>query len=141
MLNRNLRVQATGFMAGDASCGDSVILIGVLIAPWFMNLVRLPVVAQAPGQAHPATGNKVLRRIGSESFEFIGAQEESVGAFEACSLFSPMFEFADQDAAVGTATEILFRLRNPTRVTATARLDKPSRRNFLFGRSGAETSR
>lgn len=141
MLNRSLQVQATGFMPGDASCGESASLIGVLITPWFMNLVCLPEEEQELGQAFLASGEKVLRKIGRENFEFISAHEESVGAFESCSLFSPMYEFADQDAAVATATEVLFWLRNPSTITATPRLAIPSRRSFLFGRSGTEDFR
>jgi hypothetical protein len=32
-------------------------------------------------------------------FEFIAHDEPPIGALQTCSLFSPMFEFADQDTA------------------------------------------
>jgi len=40
-------------------------------------------------------------------FEFIQGHGGDIGAYRSCSLFSPMFEFADQEAAEATAREIL----------------------------------
>ncbi|TXH61274.1 MAG: [NiFe]-hydrogenase assembly chaperone HybE, partial [Burkholderiaceae bacterium] len=53
------------------------------------------------------------RAVGNERFEFLGAHEEGFGPFEACSLFSPMFQFEDQAAALATAEEVL---RQPDQV-------------------------
>ena len=123
--NMALRVQAVGF----APQTDDT-LLGVLLTPWFMNLVRLPL-----GEATLlAVGEKAKRQVGTEHFEFIGAHEAGLGAFEACSLFSPMFEFADQAAAVATASEVLALLRAPMPQEHKPP-PVPSRRGFLFGRS------
>jgi len=93
-------------------------------------------------------GLKASRQIGSQTFEFIGAHENEVGAFACCSLFSPMFEFADHAAAVATACEVLTLLRTPAPSPALTPAQKPasvldakteaapSRRGFLFGRGG-----
>ncbi|MEZ5718828.1 MAG: [NiFe]-hydrogenase assembly chaperone HybE [Burkholderiaceae bacterium] len=64
----------------------------------------------APGQVGP-------QRLGEHRLRFIGAHEAAFGAYE-MSLASPMFEFADQQAAVATAREVLVRLRSvpPRRV-------------------------
>lgn len=120
LLNPRLQVQALGFEAHDG------VACGVLIAPWFMNLLRLPLndsVAMLPPL------QKAERELGPRCFEFIGAHEPGIGAFESSSLFSPMFEFEDQAAAVATAREVLSLLRPPPAV--------PSRRGFLFGRAAA----
>jgi [NiFe] hydrogenase assembly HybE family chaperone len=115
VLNAALRVQALGFEV--VAEGDAHVLQGILITPWFMNLLRLPLVPASPASA-PAPGSKRSHLCGEQLFEFIAGQEEALGCFEACSLFSPMFEFADQTGAVSTATEILKLLRTPP-----ARLD------------------
>jgi hypothetical protein len=56
--------------------------------------------------------------------DFVGAREDELGAYETCSLFSPMLGFADQDAARAVAFEALLLLlqegadltpRNPQR--------------------------
>jgi [NiFe] hydrogenase assembly HybE family chaperone len=123
VLNERLAVQAVGFEAvGEAACG-------VLVTPWFMNLVWLP----APADSPLAPGASRARAIGPERFDFIGAHEQGFGGYEACSLFSPMFEFEDQAAAVATATEVLAILRAPPPETVPA----PARRALLFGRGAA----
>jgi [NiFe] hydrogenase assembly HybE family chaperone len=127
LLNERLRVQALGFET-EADGAQA----GVLVTPWFMNLVRLP--AAAGGAI--AAGATVMRRVGTEVFPFIGAREDGFGAYEACSLFSPMFEFADHEAALATARAVLDTLRRPAHA-ADAGPAAPSRRALLFGRDGA----
>lgn len=149
VLHPALRVQAVGFAveapaAGRSGQGGSLpnCAVGVLITPWFMNLLRLPLPSLAPLQAVQAgwlaLGHSGKREVGAHSFEFLGHCEGDaalgdLGVFEACSLFSPMFGFVDHDAAVATAQAVLQQLRvgDEHRVTA------PARRGFLFGRSAA----
>lgn len=126
--NLRLNVQAVGF--ARHRWGQDERLLGVLVTPWFMALVRLPLNPQATALA---VGHKVQVRLGGQAFEFIGADEEGMGSYESCSLFSPMFEFADQDAAVATATEVLQLLRKPAPMPDAPA--QPARRGFLMGRS------
>lgn len=117
-----LRVAAVGF----APLADSGGALGVLVTPWFMNLVWLP----RPGQGQSlAVGAVRTRVLGGERLDFIGACEERIGAFEACSLFSPMAEFVDQAAALATAAAVLDELRKAPAA--------PARRGFLSGAWGA----
>ena len=135
--NPQLRVEAIGFETAPGLEPVPEALAGILITPWFMNLVRLPVATHAPVKGWLAPGRKARRTLGCERFEFIGAFEEGLGAFEVCSLFSPMFEFTNQQAAVATATQVLALLREPVTApvaSASANLP-PSRRGFLFGRA------
>ena len=128
--NPAVQVQALGF-APDPDGTD--MLLGVLVTPWFMNLVRLPSMATSPNE-RLTIGKKARRTVGNRSFEFIGAREPGIGAFEVCSLFSPMFEFANHAAAADTANEILNLLRTPVTPTAITPQPLPNRRGFLFGR-------
>jgi [NiFe] hydrogenase assembly HybE family chaperone len=141
VLHAALRVQAVDFevLAGE----EPPVLLGILITPWFMNLLRLPLLPSAAA-ASPTPGSKRRHVCGAQVFEFIAAQEDALGAFEACSLFSPMFEFADQAGAVATASEVLKLLRTPPAEVTMAKPAAssptgapavPSRRGFLFGRS------
>ena len=131
ILHPDLRVQAVGFEAEP----DGAAAVGVLVTPWFMNLVRLPLAADAPVAA---PGASALRSVGREQFPFIGADEPGFGAYEACSLFSPMFEFVDQQAAMATAEAVLADLRRPHEPAADAApaLPDASRRAWLLGRGG-----
>jgi len=137
--NPALRVQAVGFAPQIHPQGGEY-LLGILVSPWFMNLVCLPLVLPDAGEAVLGVGQKAKRQIGSDTFEFIGAHEDGVGAFACCSLFSPMFEFADHAAAVATACEVLNLLRTPAPKPAPVLDVKaeavPSRRGFLLGRGG-----
>lgn len=111
--------------------------IGILITPWFMNLVYVPLLRVD----EPDRAGSSPHAVGSERFEFIAAYEPGFGSFEACSLFSPMFEFADQATAVATAQAVLAELRRaPVALTVPASQPAPDgagRRAFLFGRRAA----
>lgn len=137
VLNRALRVEAVGFEPVSADAGDAAAGLGILITPWFMNLVRLPL------QRHDdaAVGHTQRHQVNGRALEFIGAHELAFGSFEACSLFSPVFEFADQASAQATALAVLTQLRAAPeppvvapQTTAPAEAS-PARRSFLFGRS------
>jgi [NiFe] hydrogenase assembly HybE family chaperone len=121
LLHGGLSVQAEGFAAE----ADGHVALGVLVTPWFMNLVRLPL---NEGAALAAPGASRRRAVGAHAFDFIGAFEPGFGALEACSLFSPMFEFADQAAAVATARAVLDTLRRDAAPAPLA-----ARRALLFG--------
>jgi [NiFe] hydrogenase assembly HybE family chaperone len=131
IVNNALRVQAVGF---ELDPDAPAVAIGVLVTPWFMNLVRLPLDAQADDLASAGTTRE--RAVGNERFPFIGAQEPGFGRYEVCSLFSPMGEFADQDGAVATARAVLAELRRALPVAPA-----PSRRALLLGRAAAPGAR
>ncbi|MBA4178411.1 MAG: [NiFe]-hydrogenase assembly, chaperone, HybE [Leptothrix sp. (in: Bacteria)] len=130
VLNTALRVEAIGFECLPPSEGDAAGL-GILVTPWFMNLVRLPLHRNDSAAQVGRTHEELLA---GQRFAFIGAHEAALGAFGACSLFSPMFEFADQASAHATAVQVLAHLR-PSPVPAARTEPAPARRSFLFGRS------
>lgn len=128
-----LRVAAVGF---EPLPDEPGVLLGVLVTPWFMNLVRLPLDPARPPQL--AERASAIRAIGPHRFAFIGAFEPELGGYESCSLFSPMHEFADQAAAEATAREVLVLLRAAVRYPAATDGDptvSAARRGFLLGRA------
>jgi [NiFe] hydrogenase assembly HybE family chaperone len=86
---------------------------GILVTPWFMNLVMLPV---EPDGAARRVGDKTGLSLPSGRYEGIWGYEEGIGDYWSCSLFSPMFEFADQETAVATADTALAALMTPAGV-------------------------
>ncbi len=146
VLNPALQVQAVGFALEPCEDAEPSIAWGVLVTPWFMNLIRLPL----RSTELLAPGSDAVREMGGQPLDFIGAQEPWLGngtlaRYELCSLFSPMFEFADQAAAVATAAEVLRLLRAPMAEPVPAAqpalpgaaVPAPARRGFLFGRSAS----
>ena len=126
LLHASLQVQAVDFAPEPE--GDFA--LGVLVTPWFMNLMRLPL-----GTAEVlALGQVGPQRLGEHRLRFIGAHEAAFGAYEMCSLASPMFDFADQQAAVATAREVLVRLR----ASSAQGVPDPHRRGFLLGHGNAQ---
>lgn len=117
LLHPGLQVRALGFEPLEDGA------LGVLSTPWFMNLVFLP----GPDEAPLRPGDSRVRAVGGHRFPFIGAEEPGFGAWQACSLFSPMDAFEDQAAAEATALAVLAELRKPPEV-------QPDRRALLFGR-------
>lgn len=139
-LNPALQVEALGFRRWEGRW------LGVLITPWFMNLVLLPDPAQPQAWQRVRYGDSAGYRLPAGVFEFISAQEPQLGDYQSCSLFSPMFEFADQAGARATALAALDALFDdgtaagvegpgtPIAPPAEPERRAPSRRDFLRGR-------
>lgn len=90
-VNPALRVQAVGFAPWNGHW------LGVLVTPWFMNLVLLP---RDPGQWQPLPVRaKHSHRFPAGTYEFIGADDPLLGGHQTCSLFSPMQDFDSHDTA------------------------------------------
>jgi [NiFe] hydrogenase assembly HybE family chaperone len=102
MVNPALRVEAVGFRPWNEHW------LGVLVTPWFMNLLLLPRVDDS-WQAVPERESRHFV-FPAGVFEFIGSQDEQLGNYLACSLFSPMFDFTDTAAAHDTAAASLAAL-------------------------------
>ena len=141
LLNPALAVQALGFRPWGEHW------LGLLLTPWFMNLVLLP---RLP-ERWRVIGERESRHyvFPAGVFEFIGSHDPVLGDYQACSLFSPMFEFADQASAEATALaaiEALFDAAHhavaevppadvPAASAAAPAAQLLSKRGFLFGTS------
>lgn len=132
MCNPALAVEAVGWRRW----GDH--WLGVLITPWFMNLMLMPCV----GARWQAIGERQTRHYAFPAgvFEFIGGRDPVLGDYQACSLFSPMFEFADQAGARATALAALDALfdaaqrASADRPQHDAAASRPvTKRELLFG--------
>lgn len=107
VLHSGLTVNADYFLAWNDY------YLGVLITPWFMNLLLVP--ANETSRTHLQqfmVGKKETHVFPSGAYEFIVGHEDDIGPYESCSLFSPMFEFADQQAALDTAQAVMQGLMN-----------------------------
>jgi [NiFe] hydrogenase assembly HybE family chaperone len=127
VVNDALEVEAVGFAPWDAHW------LGCLVTPWFLNLVLLPREAAA-WRSVPA-GDKVAYRFPAGVYEFVAGRDETIGEYQACSLFSPMFEFADHDSARLTAEAALRALFHAANGDAPAVPERAplSKRAFLGG--------
>lgn len=130
MVNPALSVEVLGF---DEKTDGRV---GILITPWCMNLMLVPLTED---WSDLKPGTKQCHSLPSGQYEFVVAQEQGLGAYQSCSLFSPMFEFGDQATAVATGQAALSAVMagGPTEsqadVSATSESSGMSRRAFLRG--------
>ena len=135
-VNDRLAVEAVGFAPWKAHW------LGVVVTPWFMNLVVAPREA-AQWRSLPA-GEKRRFTFPAGDYDFVSAREEGVGEYFVCSLFSPVTEFEDQATARFVAAHALAALADPAndeRATPRSsagdqesRLEPPmSRRDVLRG--------
>jgi len=106
ILNKKLGVAALGFEPWQDNA------LGVLLTPWFMNLVLVPLDQEKFIETAPEIGAKRLLNVPAGQVEFILFFEEGFGWSLSCSLFSPMFEFEDHAAALETAQAALDEILN-----------------------------
>lgn len=102
MVNKLLSVEAVGFRMVDGRP------LGVLISPWFMNLIQLP--AEDEEWSNLVPGAKELIAFPSGEYEFIHNTRDMIGGYKACSLFSPMGDFSTQMQAQEVARAVMVAL-------------------------------
>lgn len=102
MVNKLLTIEAVGWQMVEERP------LGVLISPWFMNLVQLP--REDEDWSQLVAGEKEILTFPSGDYEFIHNTRELVGGYKACSLFSPMGDFSSQMQAQEVARAVMIAL-------------------------------
>jgi [NiFe] hydrogenase assembly HybE family chaperone len=98
ILNEALSVEVVGAREWN---GD---WLAVLVTPWFMNLMLVRADEETETLAQ---GAKRHFAFPAGQFEFIHGREDAIGSYWMCSLFSPVFEFSDQESAEAAAAAAL----------------------------------
>jgi len=136
ILNRALGVEAVGFREWQGKW------IGVLLTPWFMNFMVLPM----PGTAWPRVtrGETHPWHLPLGRMDCLAGHEEEFGDYHMCSLMSPVLQFEDHDAAVIAARAAMDAVMTPPKAEDPAPgpvrklvegAAKPmSKRDFLAGK-------
>jgi [NiFe] hydrogenase assembly HybE family chaperone len=121
IVNPVLAVEAVGFDQWDEQD------LGVLITPWFMNLVLLP---DSKRLADLPQGEQVECDFPSGPCELTVYHDEELGSYLAAVLFRTVADFPNQDIARAVAEEALANILTepPEKETETV-----SRRGLLTG--------
>ena len=124
-LNPALRVEALGFRDWSG------LRLGVLVTPWSINLVLLP----GTSTELPAvrSGDEKLYAFPSGVYGFHAHDDPAAGAYQQCSLFSPVDEFDSHDDAVAAARAALEALLTPEPAAPVAPPPQVSRRDLFRG--------
>ena len=121
IVNPALAVEAVGFEQWEDQD------LGVLITPWFMNLVLLP---DSRRLADLPQGERVECRFPSGPCELTVYQDEELGTYLAAVLFRTVADFPDQDVARAVAEEALAQILAEPPAKETGNV---SRRGLLTG--------
>ncbi len=127
IVNPVLEVEAVGFTPGPD--GHTA---GVLITPWFMNLVVLP--ATDEWDALPA-GATVDWSMPSGRYDMTVCRDEALGTYLTAVLFRTVTDFPDQATAREVAAEVVAALARPPAAPSSA--GRTLSRRDLFTRPGA----
>lgn len=103
IVNNALDVEGVGF------CPFEEHQIGVLITPWFINLVLLP---GTDIGSKLEQGSKSTLKFPSGPIEFTTARDEVLGTYLTAVLFRSAAEFPNQETARDIAAEVLRELFN-----------------------------
>ena len=124
-VNTRLDVEAIGF--GDL--GEHQ--LGILLTPWFMNLLILP---GAGEWSELAPGSTVAWPMPNGNHEFTICRDDTLGTYLTAVLFRTVVDFPDQDSARAVAEDILRRLRTkPGEPARKSGSDSLSRRALFTG--------
>lgn len=120
IVNPAIQVEAVGF--GDSQEHE----LGVLITPWFMNLILSPGSEEWSGEQQ---GNLVECELPSGHCEMTICDDEALGRYLSAVLFRTMTDFPDQSVARAVAAEALAQmLSDPPAAKGSI-----SRRDVLIG--------
>jgi [NiFe] hydrogenase assembly HybE family chaperone len=109
--NDKIAIEAVGFrLFGDAE------LLGVVLTPWFMNLITLPIEPAPMKMAEIGRTVRVMLPAGERAFVVGG--DEMIGLYKAHSLHSPVLNFTLPGQARAEAQRMLALLMTPPPITA-----------------------
>lgn len=134
ILNPHLTVEAVDFREWRGHW------LGVLVTPWFMNLMLLP--GRDGAFDHLLEGGAVGYDLPAGTVEFLVGREDQLGIYLSRSLFSPMSDFGDQDTARLAAREAMKGLmvapaeKEAEPVPPSISTQPMSKRDFLRGAFG-----
>jgi [NiFe] hydrogenase assembly HybE family chaperone len=103
--NAKLAVEAIDFQSCEGG------QIGVLITPWFVNVMLFP--DDATSWQFKELGEKVKFNLPSGEHEFTIGEEDAIGRYLFCSVVSPTHCYKSQPPAQSAARKALSQLMKP----------------------------
>lgn len=119
IVNARLKVEGVGFQQFEDH------QLGVLITPWFMNLVLMP---GDDGWRDKPQGDSLTVDFPSGPIEFTISQDEALGTYLTAVLFRSVSDMPDQTTAREIALEVMKNLFEPAKSERSM-----SRRELLTG--------
>ncbi|RRJ83663.1 [NiFe]-hydrogenase assembly chaperone HybE [Aestuariirhabdus litorea] len=105
LINRRVAVEAVGFEEWEGHW------LGVLITPWFINLLLLRKDGSPWPQLELGKGNEINIAFPQGVYRFSPREETGVGRYLCCSLMSPLQEIKSHEEARGLALDVMRVIR------------------------------
>jgi [NiFe] hydrogenase assembly HybE family chaperone len=102
IFNERLEVEPLGFREFDGR------LVGILISPWFMNLILLP--GAEDDWSGISVGSSSTWKFPAGEYEFHAGDLDGVGPHYTAALFSTVVDFPDQETARAVAQGVMEEL-------------------------------
>ncbi len=135
LTHRSIRVEAVGFHDYEGHW------LGMMITPWFLNLMLLPKKGSPWPELVEQKGNDIALSFPCGVLKFTPRVDPDLGSHLVCSLASPMDDFADHAHARKTALEILASLNHIPLVDKLADAPElPARRALFQGELHPQTT-
>lgn len=143
VVNAALNVEAIDFIEWQGHW------LGILLTPWFMNLLVIPKLGSPWPEMNSAKGNEIKLAFPQGDYTFKPRDDEGFGPYLCCSLASPVHEWKSHPEARNTARDVLRLIKtipvrqievetiNTEREACPASDCEVSRRAFLSGGSRA----
>ncbi|MDJ0758175.1 MAG: [NiFe]-hydrogenase assembly chaperone HybE [Woeseiaceae bacterium] len=122
IVNSELSVEAVAFEPFEAH------QLGVLISPWFMNLVLLPADDSLCGLTQ---GDSLKIDLPSGPYDFTVSHDDGVGTLLSAILFRTVSDFPDQETARAIAAETARLVRSEGEELQEQKSKPLSRREFF----------
>lgn len=90
-VNPAIEVEAVGFAPWQAHW------LGVMVTPWFINLMLLP--RDAAAWSSLPQGQTLRYQFPAGAYDFISSRDDAVGEYQMCSLISPVLHVPDHATA------------------------------------------
>ncbi len=130
ILNPELEVEAVGF--GKLAAHE----LGVLVTPWFINLVLLPGTDRWQDRAQ---GSRCNIELPGAKVDFTVSHDAELGTTLSAALFGTVTDFPDQAMAREVAAETLRLLLSEERAGDPGKQARVSRRQLLRSLGGLES--
>jgi [NiFe] hydrogenase assembly HybE family chaperone len=114
--NHALQVDAISFESTQAGW------LGVLITPWFINVMLLPKQKQ---KTTIPLGDKVIHELASGVHQFSVGEDDELGRYDFLTLASPTLRYKSHQAARDAAQKALSKLRTPPEEAKAAIPEQP----------------
>lgn len=124
LCNKHLEVAAVGFHLYENHW------FGIMITPWFLNLMILPQEGQPWPELVEQKGNDIALEFPCGNLKFTPRVDPVIGSHLVCSLESPLIEYKAQQEILNTAQQILVDI-NRIPMTNVDEPASPSKRSLF----------